>query len=182
MWTFNLDGPDYLQRCVLPFSMWPFLITAWLGQGSSSTDISVAQLVRCLHKLRCWWYVFPFPGVLRSSLWDANGRDGSSMWLHVTSCWGIHKQSKYVGVLWLRTQSSGFSFSCPHRSVNSKRGGVLTPGTQMLHLATNTCITLIVKWEKVKAMPRMCRSWESKTFTWGFPDFWLLTKIIFLIL
>lgn len=39
-----MDGPDYLQRCVLPFSMWPFLITAWLGQGSSSTDISVAEL------------------------------------------------------------------------------------------------------------------------------------------
>lgn len=102
-----MDGPDYLQRS---FSMWSFLITAWQGQGLVAES--------CYW---CWWHVSAFPGVLGSSLAGAIRRDGSSVWLHITT-WLRHLQTVKIFwcLLWLWAQSSGFEFSCPQGSINSK--------------------------------------------------------------
>lgn len=105
-------------RGVSTFSMWPFLINVWLGQGSCSTDISVA--VRCPHYDAV--NMSFLSRVLRSCLWDANRRDGSSTQLRLR-----HPESKYFDVSSL-TEYSKFQFLILLSSVVREQQARWSPG------------------------------------------------------
>lgn len=116
--------------------------------------VHIMMLLICLSFLVCYVAVF---GMLTEEMAAAHSWD-----------WGIQSQNTLMSLLWLSTQSSSFWFSCPQWSVNNKHAGLL--GIQALHLATNACIILTVKWKKVKETPWKCLSWESKAFPYVFPD------------